>query len=932
MPWTPPDGRNIDRDGAEVYEPGPDDAAEAFALALRQLRDGAGRPSYRQMAHRAHCSAATLCRAIAGDRLPGLDVALGFAEACGGDRREWAARWRAAAAAESAGRPRGTQLDELRRVNTAVHFRQARGRVTSAPMQLPSGTAGFVGRASELAALQALVPADATAEPADSSRLGVIATITGMAGTGKTTLAVRFARQITDRFADGQLYLDLRGFDPAPALGADEALGRILRSLGVDTQEVPPGAEERALMYRSLLATQRMIVVLDNAASVEQVCPLLPGAPTCLVLVTSRRRLTGLVARYGVHQITLDVLSPAEALLLLSAVIGPARIAQETRAAMELARLCGYLPLALRIAAANLACQPDRLIAEVVAELAENQLAELEIDEGSAVSAAFELSYRRLDDAAARLFRLLGLIPGPNFTPAAAAAIAGMAEAAAARLLAHLSSMHLVEVCSPGRYQFHDLVRLFARDRSHAIDPAPDRDEAADRLLAHYLQRADAATRHLYPRGLRLPGTTAALEAASASVGDAAANAWLEDERPNYVAAVRLSTGQRKHSALTWQLTDALHMFFELRRYTEDWSATAEAGLAAALHAGDLHAEAAMRRGLANSYLFGGWYPRAAAEFGRALEASRGSGWRACEASVLSGLATAAEERDSPSHAIFNYRRALQVHREIHDRDGEVLTLCRLGGGLLWKLGRLEQARGCLTEALEACRQSGPPIAQVTALINLGNVVHEMGCLDEALALLTEALMLSRAAGFRAGEAVSLCDLGGVHRDLGRYTEAIEYGSSALDLARENCDIRVEAECLNALADYHLRTGFADAAASCARQALRLAHTSGYRHGRARALNRLASAMLARDELDAAAAYCAWALELTRRAGYRMLEGIALGISGRIALARGESRLAIGLAQQAVTILQETGHRPGETAVRELLDEATRIAVGSLPR
>ena len=412
------------------------------------------------MSRRARRSAATLCRAVAGQRLPSLDVVLAFVHACGGDRVVWAAKWRAAAAEHSAHRvdadpgasspaPGGGSLE-----------------APAIPAQPPPATAGFVGRASEMAALHALLTGAVTGPP-DATGVAAIAAISGPAGAGKTTLAVHFGHRVASLYPDGQLFLDLRGFDLDPAIPTHEALGLMLAGLGVAPQAVPAGTTERTLLYRSVMATRRLLVVLDNAQSAEQVRALLPGGPGCLAIVTSRKLMTGLSVLYGVRQVALDVLSTQDALALLAAILGPDRLAAEPDAAGELAALCGHLPLALRIVAANLLASPTRPISEVVAELTKgDRLAQLEVDEGPAVSASFDLSYQRLASPAARLFRLLSLIPGPHFTAGAVAALAAMSGAEAELLLAHLHAMQLIQLAAPQRYRFHSLVRLFASERS----------------------------------------------------------------------------------------------------------------------------------------------------------------------------------------------------------------------------------------------------------------------------------------------------------------------------------------------------------------------------------------------------------------------------------------------------------------------------------
>ncbi|MEK8170238.1 NB-ARC domain-containing protein [Streptomyces sp. M19] len=337
----------------------------------------------------------------------------------------------------------------------------------------------------------------------------MISAIGGTAGVGKTALAVHWCHQVRHRFPDGQLYVDLCGFDRNRApLRPRDALTQLLSGLGLTPQEIPAEEDEQIRRYRSLLVDRRMLIVLDDAASAEQVRPLLPGTSSCFVVVTSRNRLGGLVAREGAHPLILDVLDPEEAHALLVEVLGRARTEAEPEAADELARLCGYLPLALRVAAAQLAIEPGRRIAHLAEELAEGSrlaVLEMEDDERSAVRAAFELSYRALAPESRLLFRLLGLVPGLDFDSGAAAALLDTTGRQAERVLGDLAAVHLIESRGDGRYGFHDLLREYANERYGAEDSPAELTAARDRLYTWYLRGALAAAQVLYPQIPRLP-------------------------------------------------------------------------------------------------------------------------------------------------------------------------------------------------------------------------------------------------------------------------------------------------------------------------------------------------------------------------------------------------------------------------------------------
>jgi DNA-binding XRE family transcriptional regulator len=367
--------------------------------------------------------------------------------------------------------------------------------VAPVPRQLPADVAGFTGRSPHLAELDGLLAGDG--EPP----VVLISAIAGAAGVGKTALAVHWAHQVSDRFPDGQLHVNLQGYAAGPPVEPVRALAQLLQSFGLEAEKVPVEEEAAAGLYRSLLSGRRVLVVLDNARDATQVRPLLPGSPGCVVVVTSRDRLTGLVASHGAHRLLLDVLAPDEAVGLLARILGQERVDGDPAGTVELAEACGRLPLALRIAAANLAGEPERSIGSYAGALRGDRLGGLAVEDDPEVGvrAAFDHSYAVLHPDAQRLFRLLGLVPGPEATPNAAAALAGTAPDAAARLLGRLAAAHLLEVHAPDRYSLHDLLRLYASQRAEREDSGAERQAAVRRLFDWYLHTADSAARLLYP-------------------------------------------------------------------------------------------------------------------------------------------------------------------------------------------------------------------------------------------------------------------------------------------------------------------------------------------------------------------------------------------------------------------------------------------------
>jgi tetratricopeptide (TPR) repeat protein len=648
------------------------------------------------------------------------------------------------------------------------------------PFQLPADIADFTGREAEQAQIRALVSGTGPRGAAV-----VISSIAGMAGVGKTALAVHLAHELAPNFPDAQLFVDLHGYDASQRLTAWEALDGFLRALGVSNKGLPATVDRKASLYRSLLAGRRALVVLDNAWSEEQVRPLLPGSPTCLVLVTSRSRLLGLVAGEGARPVSLDVLRPSEARELLARVAGQDgryRVGREPEAGTEVARLCGRLPLAVRIAASELAAWPQLSIAELARRLGDEQHRLGELATGDVeVRASFTLSYQSLAAPVAQMFRRLGLIAGPGFGRGVAAALVEVTPEEAERVLETLVDAHLLEV-SPvfGRYRFHDLLRLYARERADAEETDTDREAALGRMFGWYLDTADDAERLLIPGRGRLPYEPTGRwdEPVFATRGEALS--WFEAERANLVAATHQAADLGLHS-LAWQLPDALWSFFFLRSYWPDWRATHQTGLAAARRAGDRQAEAWMLSGLG--------------DFGLELR------------------------RHEEVASVF--QRSVAICRDIADREGEARALCGLGHCEI-HMRRFERAIECEQQALLISREIGYPYRQGVALYHLGEAYCDMGRLRDALDCHRQALAIRQDLGDRWNEGVSLTDLGRVFCELRRFEDAIDCEERSLAIAREVGHRWGEARSLEVLGIALLQTQGVEAARGCWRQALKI--------------------------------------------------------------------------------------------------------------
>jgi len=787
------------------------------------------------------------------------------------------------------------------------------------PAQLPAAVSAFTGRLASLEQLDRLLPT--AGEPAVT-----IAAVTGTAGVGKTALAVHWAHRVADRFPDGQLYVNLRGYDPGEPMHPAEALGKFLRALGVSAEKVPATTEEAAGLYRSLISGRRLLVVLDNAGSPEQVRPLLPGSPGCLVLVTSRDRLAGLVAHDGARRLTVDVLDPGEALALFERIIGVERVAAEPGASAELAQASGYLPLALRIAAAHVLNHPYRDIRDHVAELAtDDRLAALRIDgdEESAVLPAFDQSYTMLPPATQRMFRLLGLVPGVDFTAAAAAALAGVPPAEARRTLDRLAGAHLVEAHPHGRYAFHDLLRLYAKDRACAEHDAADREAAAERLYDWYQRSVDAAAQLLYRQTLRLPqpewlaGSTPEV----GFTGRTAALAWLDTERPNLVRAVAHTARQGPRRA-AWLLADGLRGYFWVRRYTVDWPAVARAGLAAATAADEPRAMAAAELSLGMAYESLTRYAESARHYQQAQALSEQAGWQECQAVAKNNLACLYMRSGQLALAEEHLRAAADLNRQL----GQVLThATNLGnlGHIYLRLGRMSEGRDHLLEALGLRSDTDDQYSRADFLQGLGEYHHHRGQLDLALDHIGTAVALFEEIGSLDGEALARCAYAAIHCDIGRVSSALEQAQRALELVERSGDRQSEAIVRNRLGAVLLSTGQPVEALDQHTRALRLARDTGGRHIEVEALIWLAGEDRQLGRTEEARDQAEQAVALASQFGFRPLEGQALTALAGIHLDAGDLRQAAAYAGRALSLHRETGYLLGQVRALTVLGHTT---------
>jgi DNA-binding SARP family transcriptional activator len=779
------------------------------------------------------------------------------------------------------------------------------------PAQLPADPSGFVGRAEYLARLAALLP--------DAGRLSVV-TLAGTAGVGKTALAVHWGHKVRDRFPDGQLFVDLRGYSSSPPVRPIDALAHLLPALGVPPERVPADEAQAAATYRTALADKRMLVLLDNARHPEQVRPLLPGSAGCLVLVTSRDQMAGLVARDGAVRLTLDVLSAPEAHALLTRLVGADLVRVEPDAVAELAGLCGYLPLALRIAAARLTAGRWSGIAEYASRLRTDRLAALRIDGDpeAALQTALDSSYAGLPPAARRVFRLLGLVPGPDVTAEAAAALANVSPADAAGLLSRLADVHLAAEHALGRYALHDLVRLYAAYRAATEEAAAHQEAALDRLYGFYACGADGAARLLYPQLLRAP----APDPGASFDDDAHATAWLDAERANLVAAVRQAAERGRHTTV-WRLADLLRGYFHHHRYLVDWSVVAEAGLAAADAAGDLRGQAAAHLGLAMLADDLGRSDDAIAEYTASIRCARWAGWAEAESAGLGNLGSVYWALGRVGEAAEHISAGLVIDRRGGWRAGQAAKLVNLGN-VCWASGQVARAVRYQVQAVAIHRQEGSLGGEAIARGNLGEMYLALGRLDAAVGALTSALELVRKVGSRHTEADATRVLAAVHRHTGDHREALRLATTAVAIARETNDHRREAAALTTEASIHHRMGRPGAAISACRRAVEVARAIGDRYVETEALAGLADGYLGAGQPGRGAGPARVAVALASRAGYRLLEGCARTSLAEVYLAQSRYERALRHASAALAAHRETGYRLGLARTSRAAREARR--------
>lgn len=840
-------------------------AAELNRLVLEAERRAGGRGTLKRtaLARKIGVSASSLYAYLDGTTLPStttLDRLLGELDASPAERQQLA-----------------TARDNLeigRRVRAGLAG-DPRGPV---PHELPPDVSGFTGRDEQLAELDRLLLAS------DDGTAVVISAVSGTGGVGKTALALRWSHRARDQFPDGQLHADLRGYDPDQPVEPAQALATLLRSLGVADAEMPRELADRVARYRTLLDGRRMLVLLDNAFSAEQVRPLLPGSPSCRVLITSRDTLTGLVARDGAGRLTLDRLPPEEALALLRTLLGANRVEVESEAAADLVERCELLPLALRIAAEHAASRPALSLAKLAAELDQHRLDLLDTgDERTAIRSVFSWSYRQLPPQLAQAFRLIGLHPGQDFDAFALAALTDTDLATAHRVLDQLRDVHLVESNNAGRFRLHDLLREYAAELA-GTDSQPVCRAAQTRLFALYAYTAAVAMDLIYPHEAAQRPRIPRPHTPAVSLGaESNAAVWLDAELANLLATADAAAIDRP--------THILHLSSTLHRHLRTRALSTEAE---ALH-------------------------------GQALQTARRIGDRRGELNALNAIGHTNRSQGRHGPAVDNFEHATYIAREIGDRGGE--------HNALWGLGDVHRMRAdyglavdCYQQALNIAREVGDRGGELNALWGLGETHRVLGRHELASDCYRRSLAVARGVDHRSGELTALTGLGEVHRAQGRYAQAIPFYSQALDVARDIGHRLGELRALVGLGDAYRMQDLNELAGDCYQQALNIARDIGNRNGQFEVLHSLGYAHLATRQPWQALTHHQQALDLARKLDQRDDQARALHGLARDCHALGHSEQARRHWRAVLSILGDLG----VTSIEDVNADDIRVRLAEL--
>lgn len=773
------------------------------------------------------------------------------------------------------------------------------------PQELPLKPGGFVGRDEECAEIVDVLNASSTS-------CVPLVVVSGLPGVGKTALAVNVAHSVRQRYPDGQLYADLGGYSSGSALEPEQALARFLLSLGVSPYQVSGNRNEMVNQYRSLLADKRVLVVLDNVGSPAQVRPLLPSSPGCAVLMTSRDDLRGLTALQGARLLELGVLSGDQSPVLLANIIGVERASREMSAVAELVELCGHLPLALRIAAANLAVRRTWSIASYVDELRQgNRLAALAIegDGEAAIYAAFQMSYETINTEVARVFRLLGLIPGLDFTVDAVAALANVSTTRAAVLMDQLAASSLISRGGDGRFCMHDLLRLYAVERCRVDDEPSEMDDARRRLLTFYLRIVDAAADVLFPVWVRLPRPERGPSESVPVFEDATTAVSRMDVDCLNVCAAAIDAVNNGLDDLGWAMAEALRSYlFTSGRYRADGLMACRAALHAAIERGQHYAQAALHNTIGVVSLRHAELDQALSHFQaglRAIDEAGGSvSWRA-RALVSLGNAHHALGRLDESAEYIN--EGLRLAGEADNRPVSRYALLNLGFVELHR-GNLDRAVHTLYKMIALCSDTDREVvAEVEARNFVGEALLRQGRCAAAIEEFTTALDLHRRSSITPYEANVLANLSTAYLVLGDDRQGLEYARLSRTAARKSGARDQEVSALTALAWVQQVGGNLAAADRNYERALTLCTEIGHPRLEIGALIGMADNKRRSGQHDTARERARQAVELSEGTGFQTFRTQALCVLAHVELDAGNLKTAQLHARAAARLGERTG-------------------------
>ena len=665
-----------------------------------------------------------------------------------------------------------TPLSELKQQILRRHRKLDLSEQEPKPVQLPPPDGHFTGRQAELAQLH-----DGLGQ-VDASQIALIA---GQGGIGKTALAVHFAHQIKERFPDGQIFLDLRGHDPMGALTAGEAVLHVLRSLGATGSTSPSDLNSQINLYRSVTSGKRLLIIADNVSSVEQILPLVPSDMTSFLVLTSRHRLSQLTLKHAVRRVTLEALDRQESLDLLRRVVGP-RLDSELDAAHELVTHCGGLPLAVRLIAARLSSRTRLPLATIADQLREQgtRIDMVSQDSGPyGLRSVFDARYQALSEPAARAFRLLGLHPGPAFCNQLAACLIQAGQVQVDEILDEIAEAHLLTEVSDGHYAFHDLVRIYARDRANSLS---DLDDALHRLRQWHLGLAALANQTLTPHRTRVDATPLDIDPPGGLL------AFLDTEQPNFVPFIQHTEAQGDLTA-AWHFGYLINSYFLYRGHAAESVFVHQAALRAAHETSDLVAISLASKNLGVAYRRARNPQAAISHFTAALEAEQAIGDQRAAGFTLSQLGIAYTDLERYVEAMATYRTAIQILTQAGDRRGLGVAYNNLGE-LHNILGDHTESEQCLRQALSIARELGDHRDEAITLTALGTVHIRRAEYDAAITTLHIALNLQRAIGETFTRAETLCGLGTAYLGRGDTDQGLRHLHKAVSLARQTGDER----------------------------------------------------------------------------------------------------------------------------------------------